>query len=98
MASIITEDNIFECGNNTTEKKYPKGKKNGIYEDLDKIIVPEYIKIEANKIYLESNLTSRKGNKLSYILFNCIYNAYKNLGEPEIPKKIAALVGLSTSE
>ncbi len=70
----------------------------GITAELEKISVPESVRIEANKIFLETGLTVRKGQKMNYVLFYCIYQAYKRLGNCQVPKKIAGLVGIQNNE
>src|SRR5581483_10253 len=40
----------------------------------------------------------RKGQKMNYALFYCIYTAYKELGKCQVPKTVANLVGIQASE
>lgn len=70
----------------------------GISVELEKIAIPENIRAEANKIFIDNNFSVRKGQKMNYVLFYCIYHAYKNLGQVKVPKKIAALVGIPNTE
>lgn len=95
--SISTDGSINFVEN--SERKVGKQKKAGILGELEKIEITEDVKLEANRIYMANdNMVIRKGNKLTYILFVCIYNAYKNLAKPDTPKRVAALVGLKSNE
>lgn len=69
-----------------------------IIPELQNLNIPEYVKLKANEIFVNQNLSLRKGKKLPHILFYCVYKAYRQLGESQVPKKIATLVGLPHNE
>ena len=72
--------------------------KKSIIQELQNIAIPQNVMLKANNIFISQNLSLRKGQKLPHLLFYCVYNAYRQLGEPKVPKKIATLVGLSPNE
>lgn len=103
MASNVLEPNLENRTPGSLPADLPKGPVKirlikGISMELEKIAIPENIRAEANRIFIDNNFSVRKGQKMNYVLFYCIYHAYKNLGQYKVPKKIAALVGIPSNE
>jgi transcription initiation factor TFIIIB Brf1 subunit/transcription initiation factor TFIIB len=65
-----------------------------ILADLDKIPIGDEIKLQAEHIFKQLEVGTRRGGKRKKLLFYCIYNAYKALGILEDAKTVADLVGI----
>lgn len=69
-----------------------------IREELDKYSLPDEIKTEADHIYREMNVTTKRGKKRDLLKFFCIYNAYKCSAFPKEPRMVADIVGIPHNE
>lgn len=69
-----------------------------IRPDLDKYSLPDDIKNEANNIYLNLNINTKRGNQRKLLIFFCVFMAYKKLKEPKIPKLVAEIIGISPDD
>ena len=69
-----------------------------ILTDLDKLNVPNDIKVEAEGVFRQLNTNTKRGRRRKKLLFYCIFIAYTKLGQPKDPKAIADLVGISSTE
>jgi len=76
----------------------PKITEKSILPDLLKINIPDDIRNEAEKIFQQLKTNTKRGKRRKKMLFYCIFNAYKSLGQPQDPKVIAELVGISATE
>jgi len=56
------------------------------------------IKIRANAIYLKMNPTTNRAKKRTFLLFYCIYNAYKELNIDIDPSELGDIFGLTSGE
>lgn len=65
---------------------------------LSKFGFPEDIVNRAETIYHLMNVGTHRAKKLTQLHFFCLHNAYKELGIPHDPKKIAEKLGMSNSE
>ena len=69
-----------------------------IRSDMENLPVPEDIKSRAELIFLRLKAVTKRGNRRKQLVFFCIYEAYKEVGTPQDPKKIASVVGIKSSE
>ena len=69
-----------------------------ILTDLDKLNIPNDIKVEAEGVFRQLNTNTKRGRRRKKLLFCCIFMAYTKLGQPKDPKSIADLVGISSTE
>ena len=69
-----------------------------ILTDLDKLNIPNDIKVEAEGVFRQLNTNTKRGRRRKKLLFYCIFMAYTKLGQPKDPKAIADLVGISSTE
>lgn len=69
-----------------------------ILSDLSKIQIPDNIKVEAEKIFQQLDLRTKRGKRRKRLLFYCVYNAYKTLGQTKDPKIVASVVGIANKE
>lgn len=69
-----------------------------ILPDLEKLNVPDDIKIEAEGVFRQLNTNTKRGRRRRKLLFYCIFMAYTKLGQPKDPKSIADMVGISSTE
>lgn len=69
-----------------------------ILPDLDKLNIPDDIRIEAEGVFRELKTNTKRGRRRRKLLFYCIFVAYTKLGQPKDPKTIADMVGISSTE
>ena len=70
-----------------------------IYKDIEKYDLPFPIRESANSSYLEvTNGKIRRGNYRRAIIFACIFNAYKNTGDPKNPDTLREQFGLTKKD
>jgi len=75
-----------------------KRSEKSILADLNKIQLPDNVKAEAEKIFQQLDLNTKRGRRRKRLLFYCVYNAYKTLGQTKDPKIVAAMVGIGNNE
>lgn len=68
-----------------------------IYDELQRLDLPESIRALANDIYarLASDTGTRRCSVRRSLIFFCVYNAYLESGEVRDPVEIATLVGIT---
>lgn len=66
--------------------------------DLDKIPIGDEVKAQAEAIFKQLGVGTRRGSKRKMLLFYCIYCAYKTLDILEDAKTVAELVGIAPSD
>lgn len=76
----------------------PKYSDKSIISDLDKINIPDEIKNLSEQIFQQLDTNTKRGRRRKKLLFYCIFNAYNQIGQPQDPKFIAELVGISHTE
>lgn len=70
-----------------------------IFKDLEKYTFPIEICKETNDSYLEvTNGQIRRGNFRKSIIYACVFNAYKNQGDPQNPEELREKIGLTKKE
>lgn len=69
-----------------------------IMNELEKLNIPEDIKIIAEKIYHTLKYHIRRGKKRRKMIFYCIYNAFLEYGIVYDPYILADLIGLESNE
>lgn len=70
-----------------------------IYKDIEKYDLPFSIREYANMAYLEvTDGKIRRGNYRRAIIFACIFNAYKNQGDPKNPEVLRETFNLSKKD
>ncbi len=101
----MTDENGHECEIEIIDlhqikpdNYYQKLKERSIMKDMLSMNCSEDIKKEANKIFLNMNVTIKRGKRRKKIVFFCIYQAYKNFDIPCDPKVIAKIVNIETKE
>lgn len=74
--------------------------KNGksIMSDLSKYSFDHNINIRANVIYNKMNLTTRRANNRTYLLFFCVYNAHRELNINIDAHELGAKFGLKQGQ
>lgn len=74
------------------------GADRGILPDMINIDIPEEVKAQANNIYRNLNPSTHRGQRRRYLVFFCIFNAYRELGISKDPKDLAKLVKIKPSD
>jgi transcription initiation factor TFIIIB Brf1 subunit/transcription initiation factor TFIIB len=69
-----------------------------IKNDLEQYKIPEEIKNEANRIYTNLKINTKRGRRRKLLIFYCIFNAYKSFNKPKDPKMVAEIVGIKPNE
>lgn len=98
------DDAKFYVGGNGGKVEYtkchsiPKSADRSIMNDLEKLNLPEDVKLEAERIFHRLSTSTKRGKRRKKLLFYCIFNAYNMLGQPQDPKFIAELVDISPTE
>ena len=82
----------------TKQPTIRKPSEKSILPDLEKLRIPDDVKNEAERIFQQLELSTKRGYRRKRLVFYCIYSAYKTLGRAHDPKKIAKLVGIKTTE
>jgi transcription initiation factor TFIIIB Brf1 subunit/transcription initiation factor TFIIB len=82
----------------TNYHSIPKSSEKTILADLDRINIPDDIKIEAERIYQQLDTNTKRGKRRKKLLFYCISKAYLSLNQPKDPKYVAELVGISATQ
>jgi transcription initiation factor TFIIIB Brf1 subunit/transcription initiation factor TFIIB len=75
--------------------------KNGdksMWKEMEYLDIPETIKQKADEIYVILSHMTKRGNRKKQLLFFCLYNAYIEMRQPQDPKSIAKMIGLTQSE
>lgn len=67
-----------------------------IVSDLNSLNVPEDVKKEAARISMERK--ARKDSRRKMLVFWCVFHAYNNLEDPQDPKILANIVGISPEQ
>lgn len=97
----VTEEQVFQGRPNGYVTIVGRSKSRTILPDLDELLLPGNIKIEANEIYKKMNLDSRRSGRTARrkkLLFLCVYHAYTSLQLPCDPKVVAEIVGIKTKD
>ncbi|HSW77052.1 MAG TPA: hypothetical protein VLG50_08390 [Candidatus Saccharimonadales bacterium] len=66
-----------------------------ILSDLSKYDISEDIKLRANRIYTDMKPQTNRAKKRHFLLFFCVYNAYKELGITIAPEDIGKIFTLN---
>lgn len=69
-----------------------------IISDLKEYDFPDDVKHRANFIFSKMTLTIRRANKRKFLLFFCVYSAYKELNIPINPVDLRKVFGLKHGE
>lgn len=73
-------------------------KPGSILPDLMNIEIPDEVKIEANRVFQNLLISTKRKKNRQRTVFFCVYNAYINLGMTEEPRVVADLVSLPNNE
>src|SRR5438874_12599243 len=96
----MTEVDKRETYIDTTHNEYNYTNKNNrsIMTDLEKYDFTLDIKHRANFIYNKMKLTVRRANKRKYLLFFCVYSAYKELNININPTELGKIFELKPGD
>src|SRR5258708_17857264 len=92
--------NTRETHIETLVNDYNYSNKNGrsIIADLEKYQFNDDIKLRSNLIYNKMKHSARRANKRQFLLFFCVYNAYKELGINVNPAELGRMFGLTQGQ
>ena len=100
----IIEEQQFYLGGGIGKSEYshchaiPRLSERTINPDLEKLNLPDDVRLEAERIFQQLATNTKRGKRRKKLLFYCVLNAYNTLGQPQDPKLIAELVGISPTE
>lgn len=91
---------ISGVGRNEFSKSHTmtKSTEKTILPDLEKLDIPNDVKIEAERIFRKLETNTKRGRRRKKLLFYCIFTAYTILNQPKDPKSIAELVDISSTQ
>ena len=98
---LVTRFNTSGAFGRNTHSYAQKTVTNGIMKDLEKLEIPDDIRIAANDVYIELNPSTRRGNTRKLLIFFCVYKAFERLSDvysQKDPKDIARIVDIKTTE
>lgn len=86
------------CSNDPRYQEFSKDSEKSIFGDLQRINIPDEIKIEAERIFKQLDMNTRRGKRRKKLIYYCVNNAYKTLNRTQDPKVIAKIVGIPPTE
>jgi transcription initiation factor TFIIIB Brf1 subunit/transcription initiation factor TFIIB len=82
----------------TTHHNLFKGYERSIRAELDKLELPQDIKITADEIFHQMKTGTKRGDKRKQMIFHCVRNAYIIHGLKKDPKQLADICGIDYSK
>jgi hypothetical protein len=86
-------DNLPESKHHTDKTSNPS-----IIKDLEKLELPDIIKIGSYNVYCKLKVTTTRGKRRKKLIFCCAFYAYKERKIPFDPKELAKKVGIGINE
>ena len=96
MAEVDKRETYIDTTHN--EYNYTTKNSRSIMPDLAKYNLTPDIKHRANFIYNKMKLNVRRANKRKYLLFFCVYSAYKELNININPTELGKMFDLTTGD
>lgn len=76
----------------------PRMSERSILHDLEPLTFSEDIRNEAERIFQQLEIKTKRSKRRKKLLFYCVFNAYKSLGQSRDPKTVAEEIGMSPNE
>jgi transcription initiation factor TFIIIB Brf1 subunit/transcription initiation factor TFIIB len=89
---------VYIQKSNDERKALTQEKIKSLISDLKTLDFPDEIKMEANKVFLRMNCPTKRSKKRKLLVFYCLYCAYLELKNPQVPTAIARKIPIKQSE